>query len=336
MKITKAAALASILFLLPSLAQSQSITSDLKLLVETPAVSGYESDLATKISENLKTYSPNRDSIGNVVITIGSGAPHRMLVTAIDEPGFVVSGITSDGYLRVQRLPQNGLPPVWNELHSAQPVLVRARDGQWRNGAVAGLSVHLQPGRQHPPDLGDLDNIYVDVGATSAEEVKASGIDVLSPLAIDRQLLAVGADKLSAANVEDRFGAAALLQLLRDIDRSKLKGTLTVAFVTQQWLGSRGALQLMETLHPDELLFVGPMRRTLNSKPIPGSKTGTGVVISDASSSDFAQQLQEIAHQLRLDLCHNALLAPPITPAARRACATAAAAAWSGRRPARR
>lgn len=35
-----------------------------------------------------------------------------------------VSDITDDGYLRLQRLARSALPPIFNELYSAQPVQV--------------------------------------------------------------------------------------------------------------------------------------------------------------------------------------------------------------------
>jgi putative aminopeptidase FrvX len=283
--------------------QPRSLLGDLRTLVETPAVSGYESDLTGKLRHELSAYSPKTDNVGDLFLTIGSGSPHRLIVTAIDEPGFVVSAITPDGYLRVQRLPQFGLSPLWNELHSAQPVLIRTRDGRWVNGAIPGLSVHLQPGRLHAPDLGDLDNMYVDVGATTAEQVRAAGIDVLDPLALDRTLYTVGNSKLSAPSVENRFGAAALLQMLRDLDRSKLKGTLTIAFATQQWSGSRGLIRLLDETNADELLYIGP---TL----LPSTKkTGTGLVIAEGASTDMAEDLNQAAtHQ------HTSLTVEPAAP----------------------
>lgn len=137
-------------------------------LVGTPAVSGYENQLADKIRTSLKGLQPVTDNLGDVIITIGSGAPHHLIVTPIDEPGFVVSEITPDGYLRVQRLPQGGLPPIFNEMYSAQPVRIETTAGKWIDGVVAGLSVHLQPGRTNPPKASDLENLYVDIGATNA------------------------------------------------------------------------------------------------------------------------------------------------------------------------
>src|SRR6478735_6613155 len=175
---------------------TQSISSTLRELVETPAVSGYEQDVAKKIASRLKgmpqKYEAKIDNLSNVTVTVGSGSPKRLLVAPIDEPGFVVSGITPEGYLTLQRLPQGGNLPLFNELYAAQPVKIGTSKGAWINGAVAGVSVHLQPQRQHPPSPADLDNMFVDVGATSPAEARAGGADVLSPLTIERKLYALG------------------------------------------------------------------------------------------------------------------------------------------------
>src|SRR5271170_1992971 len=152
-------------------AQTLSKAPDWRPLVETPATSGYEQHLASEIRDQLKYYSPKTDNLGNMLVTIGSGEPHRLIVTPMDEPGYVVSAITPDGYLRVQRLPQRGLPPVYNMLVSAQPVKVGTTLGTAVDGVFAGLSIHLQPFSidTHAPtaDPADLDAMYVDVGATS-------------------------------------------------------------------------------------------------------------------------------------------------------------------------
>ncbi len=284
--------------LLAQTSDRANLADDLRALTEIPAVAGYESDLTAKLKAQLSAYSLQVDNLGDLTVTTGSGAPHRLIVTSVDEPGFVVSAITPDGYVRVQRLPQQGIPSLWNELHAAQPVVIRTRDGRWANGAMAGMSVHLQPGRQHPPDLGDLDNIYVDVGAASAEEARAAGIDVLEPLAMNRTVLQFG-DKLSGMGIQNRFGAAALLQVLRDLDKSKIKGTLTIAFANQQWTGARGLTRLLESLKPDELIFVGPLAKPANSQeatPRPGS----GVLVAEGAAGEVLQELKKAGEQLQV------------------------------------
>ena len=245
------------------------------------------------------------DNLGDVVVTLGSGAPHRLLVTGIDEPGFVVSAITDDGYLRVQRLPQGGLPPMFNELYAAQPVKVGTTAGGWIDGVVAGLSVHLAPGRANPPKSNDLDEMYIDIGAFSADEVRKAGVDVLSPIAISRSLFNLADTEFAGAAVGDRFGAAALLDVLRHIDRAKLKGTLTIAFVVQQRTGARGLQRILTTMQFDEMTYVGrlfaggPVTGAENLRRAPRKEPGGGVLFAGeetgAASNSFAAELKALA-----------------------------------------
>lgn len=80
-------------------AAGQDLRQDLKKFVETPAIPGYEQVLAKEIQKELAQWKRQIDTIGNVVVTIGSGAPHRAIVTPMDEPGYIVSNITAGGFL---------------------------------------------------------------------------------------------------------------------------------------------------------------------------------------------------------------------------------------------
>src|SRR5690242_17205284 len=94
---------------------------DLAALSRIPAVSGYEQTLAGAIEHALATEGlhPDTDNFHDVWATVGSGSPHRLIVAAIDQPGYVVSGITPQGYLRVQRLPQLEPNAVFDTLRFA-------------------------------------------------------------------------------------------------------------------------------------------------------------------------------------------------------------------------
>ncbi len=299
-----------------------SFSDNLRALVEIPAVAGYEQQVAANIGWRVKTILPQAkivtDEQSNVTVTLGSGAPHRLIAASMDEPGYVVSGITPEGYLTLQRLPQGGNLPLFNELYAAQPVKIGTAKGTWINGAVAGVSIHLQPQRQHPPSPADLDNMYVDVGATSPTEARTGGADVLSPLAIDRKLYAMGGGQFTAPAIGDRFGDAALLEILRHTDPAKIKGTVTFAFVAQQWLGARGLQRLVYRLKPDELIFVGRLMR--GPAPAPAGRgqgspasgereaapgftqpIGSGVIVAsekpEADATALAGDLKQLASQ---------------------------------------
>jgi putative aminopeptidase FrvX len=320
------------------------MAEDLKVFVETPAIPGYEGALAAVIRRELRAFSPQDDNLGDVLVTVGSGAPHRLLAAPLDEPGYVVSEVKSDGYLRLQRLPQFGILPLYNELYSAQPVQVETASGQWLNGVVAGLSVHLMPGRTHPPDPNSIASMDVDVGAQNASQARQAGADVLSPVVIRRKLYTLGYGKLTSPAIGDRFGDAALVEVLRHLDASRLHGTLTVAFVTQQWTGARGLERVLDVVKPDELIDVG--RLIPGGSPFapasewrfPQSQPGNGVLVgvpdNGTALTGLAAELKQLAGRNHIPLAadfsaplmpRSYLPSPPLPP---RSVHLAIATAW--------
>jgi putative aminopeptidase len=295
------------------------LDSELHTLVDTPSVSGYERALAVEIRNEIaidngaaKTIQerhgalrPVTDNLGDVIVTIGSGSPHRLLIAPIDEPGFIVSEITPDGYLRLQRLPQSRMPPIFDELYFAQPVKVGTAGGKWIDGVVAGSSIHLHNDESGPQKLHGIEDMYVDIGADSAAEVRAAGVDLLSPVVIDREMFTLNDSEMGGASIGDKFGAAALATLLREIDPAKIKGTLTVAFVVQQRTGARGLQRILSTGRYDEMIYVGRLlpggaiRGMKNVSREPRREPGSGVLIGLAQTTGtltgFAAELQNLA-----------------------------------------
>ncbi|HXV17734.1 MAG TPA: hypothetical protein VD758_13195, partial [Gemmatimonadaceae bacterium] len=300
-------------FFLSSFAAAQ---TDLSYLVSQPAVPGRESALSQWIATQLKSQSPKIDDIGNVIVTIGSGQPNRLLVAPIDEPGFVISRITDDGYLQLQRLPQGGMLPLFQELSTGQPLLVGNKNGKWSSAAMAGLSVHLQPGRKHPPDMNDVENLYADVGATNAQQVTSAGIEVLAPVALDRQIHQLGYGRVTSSAVGDRFGAAILMQLARELATKPASGTTTFAFVTQNWSGARGLQRLLNATHPDELILVGRFGPTATAAAPAAALGDSGVLLAlgapDAQNNPLIDALKSAANKANLKLTTQ--VAAPLIP----------------------
>src|SRR5260370_18787918 len=174
------------------------------------------------------------------------------MAVAMGEPGYGVSGITPDGFFRVQRLPQTPPNAAFDLLHAAQPAWVITRDGKRGWGVFGGLSVQLEPLRLNPPKMSDLDQMYVDIGAASSEEVRAAGVDILDSVALQRQSFPVGQGWAGPA-VGDRFGCEALLHIAERLKESKKPGTTTIAFVTQQWTGGRGLGPSLAEKQPAEI-----------------------------------------------------------------------------------
>ncbi|MGA8222452.1 MAG: M20/M25/M40 family metallo-hydrolase [Candidatus Acidiferrales bacterium] len=258
-----------------------------------PAVAGHEQHLMEEIRKRLRDLSPNTDNLGNLYFSIGSGAPHRLIVTSIDEPGYVISEIRDDGYLRVQRSPQRAPNEVFDSLHFAQPVTIETRGGNQVKGVFAGLSLDLEPGRLNPPKMAHPDELYVDIGANSAEEVRKAGVDLLDPLVIARQWFPIGKSGEAGPMMGDRFGAYALVRVLEEVRRSGAKGTTTVAFLTQKWTGGRGLSRILTEFPTNELIYVGRIttevavtENTTTKEPRPG----TGVVVGSPAIPDRTEQ----------------------------------------------
>ncbi|MBW4051506.1 MAG: M20/M25/M40 family metallo-hydrolase [Proteobacteria bacterium] len=269
---------------------------DFAALSRIAAVSGYEQPLSAAIAQQLREQglNPRTDNMYDVLVTVGHGEPHRLIAAAIDQPGYVVSGIAARGYLRVQRLPQREPNPVFDTLQFAQPVHVVTPNGLL-NGGFAGLSIHLAPDHLNPPSMTTVGNLYVDIGATSAAEARAAGADNLEPVELAQPPITVGADDEAGASAGDRFGWEALLEAAQGLAHAHAHGTTTIAFVTQQWLGGRGLQRVLTEMPAGEMVFVG---RVFPQAPGNDGKTasprpGEGVVIGTTSTPPGADGLPD-------------------------------------------
>src|SRR5580704_15053352 len=267
-----------------------------------PSVSGCESSLTQLIRAELKDLSPQTDNLDNVYVTLGSGSPRRLIVTPIDQPGYVVSDITSDGYLRVQRLPQRPPSPIFDSLNFAQPVIIETRNGKKISGVFAGLSVHLQPLRQNPPKMTQPEDLYVDIGAKTPEEVRAAGVDLLNPVTPLPSLQKLAGDNYAGPAIGDHFGVDVLVRLLNSLAPAKqsIKGTLTVAFVTQSWTGGRGFERILREFSPDEVIYVSRVTRLKQDAPSEAVDTPGGGVLLGVKGPGIAKpgigtELKELA-----------------------------------------
>ncbi len=148
-----------------------------------------------------------RDSSGNLMIRKGSGSPRRVVACAIDRPGFAVTEITDAGYLRIREAGAGRLHPLWVQFHEGQRVRVITRDGSVPGVAIV-RSTHLQRSRAPVPPT-TLEDMWLDVGATSKADVRRMGIQMLDPVV--RNLPAwTYADYAAGPNAALRVGCAAV------------------------------------------------------------------------------------------------------------------------------
>jgi putative aminopeptidase FrvX len=168
---------------------------------------GAEDQTGTTLNRTLgSTWSLDRS--GNLVKRVGSGSPRRVVACGLDVPSYVVSQVTSDGYLRVRRT-GGATHPLWDQFHEAQRVAIVARAGRVP-GVVAVANGHFT--QQHRADTlpATMDDLWIDIGASTAADVARAGVAVLDPIAIDRPAWTF-ADFAAGPGAGTRAGCAAMV-----------------------------------------------------------------------------------------------------------------------------
>ena len=127
-----------------------------------------------------------RDNLGNLILRKGSGSPRRVVACALDHPAFAVTEITDDGYLRLREAGAGRQHSLWIQFHEGQRIKVLTRTGTVP-GVVIVKSTHLQRGRVANAPVTTLDDLWVDVGATSKVDVQRLGIEMLDPVVRDSE-----------------------------------------------------------------------------------------------------------------------------------------------------
>ena len=148
-----------------------------------------------------------RDALGNLIMRKGSGSPRRVVACALDRPGFAVTEITDEGYLRLREVGGGRMHPLWNQFHEGQRVRVLTRNGVVPAVAIV-KSTHLQRGRTLSA-VTTLDDMWVDVGAASKNEVTRLGIQMLDPVVRETSGWAYG-DFVAGHMAGVRVGCAAV------------------------------------------------------------------------------------------------------------------------------
>jgi len=149
-----------------------------------------------------------RDQLGNLILRKGSGSPRRVIACALDRPGFAVTEITDDGYLRLREAGAGRQHPLWVQFHEGQRIKVLTRSGAVP-GVVIVRSTHLQRGRVVNAPVTTLDDLWVDVGVASKAEVQLLGIEMLDPVVRDSAAWSYG-DFVAGPLAGVRVGCAAV------------------------------------------------------------------------------------------------------------------------------
>lgn len=140
---------------------------------------GYETRLTGALASGMPDWEA--DHWGNLVRTVGSGTPRRIVACALDRPALSASQITDDGYLRVHRIGRGSDHPLWDQAFEAQQVRVLTPRGPVV-GVAARSNGHFAAQHRAETEVVSADDLWIDVGASSPADVRALGIGLLDPV----------------------------------------------------------------------------------------------------------------------------------------------------------
>lgn len=219
----------------------------LQSLADAPGPSGYEEAVRAIMVRELKPYATQitYDGLGSVIAQHGASGPRIMLDAHMDELGGIIRRITPEGFLSMQMvggwLDQALLGQRWVILGSKGTV-----------HAVTGIrDIHVLPSDERNK-VFPRNDIFLDVGAKSAADVAALGIEPGDPVAPDSPFMVLnGSQRYLAKAWDDRVGCAVVIEVMRRLAAEGHPNILVVAATTQEETGIRGAHTAAEVVHPD-------------------------------------------------------------------------------------
>jgi putative aminopeptidase FrvX len=252
----------------------------LKEITEAPGLPGYEGEARAVMRRALEGVAAEiwQDGLGSLIARLPGTTerPRIMLAGHLDEVGFMVRFITENGFIRF--LPLGGW---WDQVLLAQQVVVKTARGDVV-GVIGAKPPHMLK-EDERKKVVEKDAMYIDVGATSREQVEELGVRVGDPI-IPRSsftILAGGKTYLSKA-WDNRVGCALVVEAFRALAGQPHPNTLYGVGTVQEEVGLRGARTSAWSVEPDLglVMEVGLAGDLPDMKPEEGqTKLGGGVSI---------------------------------------------------------
>ena len=217
----------------------------------TPAPSGYEREMAYKLAERLRPFCAevDFDRVGNVIGRIpgrrGGDCPRLMIFAHMDQLGFIVRRIDANGSLQVDRL--GGIP---EKVLPGLQLSVRSEDGCWHPGVFGPKAHHATP-PEEKYKVDPVTSLLIDIGASSAEEVHALGIEIGCPVIYRPAFEALSGTRVTGTAVDNRGGCAALVSIAEQLCKDRQDCDVFVVGTVWEEFNLRGAMMAARTVKPD-------------------------------------------------------------------------------------
>jgi len=220
----------------------------LKEITEAPGVPGYEGEVRAVIRRHLEDITTiEQDKMGSIICKKAglADSPRVMLAGHMDEIGFMVKLITKEGFIKF--VPLGGW---WDQVMLAQRVVIKTTQGDVF-GVTGAKPPHLLPLEERKKMVPKKD-MYIDIGASSEEEVKERGIRPGDPIIPISDFAVLANPKTYMAKAwDDRVGCALFVQAIQRLTQERHPNTVYAVGTVQEEVGLRGAKTSAHVVSPD-------------------------------------------------------------------------------------
>ncbi len=228
------------------------------------------------------------DTAGNVIIHRNGTGKHILLDAHLDTIGFVVTGITDDGFVRVQKVGGVDMRVVEGlelSLHGTKDIY----------GVVCTVPPHLSNGDTRVSTDGTA---VVDIGMSKEDAEKI--ISIGDRVSFRNNFTVLNGDMVSSPYIDDRGGIAVLLKAL---EYTKTQNEITLVCSAQEETGGTGATCASFSVDADLSLSVDvSFGETPDSKPQDCGKMNGGAMIgySPILNRGYTEKLVNIAKKYNI------------------------------------
>ena len=231
------------------------------------------------------------DALGNMIAIKRCGKPGAKLVLLdahMDEIGLIVTG-AKDGFLSFGML-----GGVDQRMLPAREVRVLADPPLF--GVIDTMPPHVLTQEQMDKSI-DPDKLYIDVGLSQAEAVKAAppGTPVVYAASCDE----LGEGQLCGKALDDRACAAVIMKAFERLAEKGLNVDLCCLVSTQEEVGHRGATVAAYGLEPDVAIVVDVTHGRTPDGPEALTDCGKGgaICIGPNTNRALAMELMALAEE---------------------------------------
>ena len=229
----------------------------LKEFSETSSVTGREDNASEYLKSFLKNSNLKEDKLGNLILEIGSGLPKTLITVPIDEPGYVISEIKPNGYMRFTPVGFGRVGKLYDQFMQGHEVKINS-EKKYTIGVSTVPSSHFESLRKNPESKKEpftWHEGYIDIGASSIEEVYQNGIELLDPVSLNKKPVVINDSLIAAPNIKIKAAGLALAVIAKFINKKSVKGKLVFAWTVQELINGKGIESVINQYGPFDKIY---------------------------------------------------------------------------------